>query len=750
MLSISCYDNYKYMKSLPAAGIDTTRLTYDNAKTEYGQKYNNAKGLLTGTRIYLLDGSDNYIVTTYYYDYRGRLIQTHSNNHLGGYDRVYNQYDFTGNVTKNLKEHCISTTLNNPLTELYEYTYDHAGRLIDTKYKKGSAQVVLLSKNEYDELGRLTTKKRHNNTDTEQFEYNIRNWTTKIISGEFTQNIYYQSQPGSNNPPYFNGNISSVTYSGHPYDEDAYFYGYNFRYDELNRLTNTTYVSGSLKYTSESFQYDKQGNIVTLVRKMTHDYMIDSLYFRYTGNQLKTIDDYNTTYTGAIYGLKEYTDIHNTKTNDQITFLFDANGNMTTDRDRNIVTIRYNLLNLPDTIQFKNGSQIINTYDAGGGKLRTAYKTSLVSANVPLGDIYIGSATQFRNDGEVVYIDNFEYAALLNAQGGLRYYQLDKTHHAEGYNGKYFRRDHLGNVREVWNTEYDYALQTSNTTPQITHYYSSGLPWYESKGADVQSKKFGGKEFIEMHGYDMYDFAARVYDPLTERFTTMDPLAEKYYSISPYAYCANNPINAIDPDGKDIVVLNNPKGARGYGHSAVLIGNDKTGWRFVSKEGRNKEPWYSNELTGGPAFTPKTGNYATLKDFRTAQTEDSDLGGYTQDVRFATNSKQDRKALNATEESAKSWYSALFNNCVDAVSDGLKAAGLDPGFSVLGANNPYADPSVSLSPVPNIRFNEIKKNNSSRTITTDTPQKESDSGRDVNSIIQSFLMKNPNIKVYVY
>jgi hypothetical protein len=32
----------------------------------------------------------------------------------------------------------------------------------------------------------------------------------------------------------------------------------------------------------------------------------------------------------------------------------------------------------------------------------------------------------------------------------------------------------------------------------------------------------------------------------------VDPLAEKYYSISPYAYCAGNPVKRIDPDGMAI------------------------------------------------------------------------------------------------------------------------------------------------------------------------------------------------------
>ena len=54
-----------------------------------------------------------------------------------------------------------------------------------------------------------------------------------------------------------------------------------------------------------------------------------------------------------------------------------------------------------------------------------------------------------------------------------------------------------------------------------------------------------------MNGLDWYDFGARAQDPLLGRFMSIDPLCEKYYSISPYVYCNNNPINLIDPNGMD-------------------------------------------------------------------------------------------------------------------------------------------------------------------------------------------------------
>ncbi|MDE6581417.1 MAG: hypothetical protein K2K47_02675, partial [Duncaniella sp.] len=53
----------------------------------------------------------------------------------------------------------------------------------------------------------------------------------------------------------------------------------------------------------------------------------------------------------------------------------------------------------------------------------------------------------------------------------------------------------------------------------------------------------------------VYDYTARHTLPQINRFRTMDPLSEKYHGISPYAFCAGDPVNRIDPTGlKDIEV----------------------------------------------------------------------------------------------------------------------------------------------------------------------------------------------------
>ncbi len=63
----------------------------------------------------------------------------------------------------------------------------------------------------------------------------------------------------------------------------------------------------------------------------------------------------------------------------------------------------------------------------------------------------------------------------------------------------------------------------------------------------IPKYSFNAKELDEENG--MYYYEARYYAPPT--FTSRDPLFEKYFWMSPYAYCANNPVKYVDPSGEE-------------------------------------------------------------------------------------------------------------------------------------------------------------------------------------------------------
>jgi len=55
--------------------------------------------------------------------------------------------------------------------------------------------------------------------------------------------------------------------------------------------------------------------------------------------------------------------------------------------------------------------------------------------------------------------------------------------------------------------------------------------------------KFNGKEKDEETG--MY-YWARYYSPELSAWLSVDPLSDKYPSMSPFMYCAGNPVRLVD------------------------------------------------------------------------------------------------------------------------------------------------------------------------------------------------------------
>ncbi len=111
---------------------------------------------------------------------------------------------------------------------------------------------------------------------------------------------------------------------------------------------------------------------------------------------------------------------------------------------------------------------------------------------------------------------------------------------------------------------------------------------------------FNAKEFDEETG--MYYYGARYYDPRLSLWMSTDPLQETAQRFSPYAYAANNPVNAIDPDG-NIVIFINGMHLNSGGKSEYWNGVDRTITNWL----QDKNTRYYDGSCGGAVNTVMAG-----------------------------------------------------------------------------------------------------------------------------------------------
>ena len=304
----------------------------------------------------------------------------------------------------------------------------------------------------------------------------------------------------------------------------------------------------------------------------------DQITATYDGNRLLKVKDYM---EEVVYG--DAFDFHDGADED-VEYDGNGNGNMTADLNRGIKEITYDVNNRPLSVTFSTRPAEQRTKylrDASGRKLRTTYQTSRflslgpddlwhvdtlelnpgiwdhidMGGLRPLSSPGIGGAVERWDDGKVLPAEEALWSTsyvrdycgdIIYKDGEVERILTDNGYavpdSAGGYDYYYYVKDWQGNVRAV--------IDEANRRMELNNYYPYGMPM--SSTASVQPYKYGGKELDRTNGLDMYDFHARWYDMIVPHFITIDPLAEKYPSISPYVYCAGNPIRYVDYRGDSI------------------------------------------------------------------------------------------------------------------------------------------------------------------------------------------------------
>ncbi|MDI7208853.1 RHS repeat-associated core domain-containing protein, partial [Leptospira santarosai] len=401
----------------------------------------------------------------------------------------------------------------------------------------------------YNEFGQTSSLILGNGIAT-SYSYDVKGRMVRLnSSGDVNGNTkVLQDAVYSFNP---NNNITNISNTTTDFNTQ-----YDYGYDGIGRLTsaNGSYLGiaeGNLsRRFQQSFGYAKNGNLIS---KRIHDpangSVQDEWSYQYTNHQVTNIDSSK---SGA----------------DTLTLQYDANGNLTRQRDNvKDLTKRIQVDSQDRITQIQDGNNAIlgsYWYDDGGFRIRRSAleEKNNVFANVEIlypskfyGLEFIESENVITSVNNV-YLNGVRIAAM-NEAGALAYYLTDQ----------------VDSVSHVLDDE-------GNTLSQIQ--YQPYGETFVQRGDLNFSPKYNSQELDRESGFYFYN--ARYYDPGIARFTSADTIIDGEWDTqgwNRFSYVKGNPIGAKDPSGHDAVV----ETLAGVNHVLNKLGDSSYKAGTASKDG---------------------------------------------------------------------------------------------------------------------------------------------------------------------
>ncbi len=468
-----------------------------------------------------------------------RLAQTGGDGTVDGYVQKAMRYDGFGRLA------CLVVLYPDGGILKEKYTYNYAGEVASktTSYKHGSVTDILEQYYGYDNRGRnkYINSTLTNNTGAILSDDNMR--ISYDAFGRVTT-VYSESYYGLSGM--FSTEIN-YTLQGLPYEIITLYDGDDLYWEELN-YDGTPFVAGTpASYTglitgkcetfwtdsdiidrTQGFVYDTQGRLSTVKDQSAGD---NSYTYDDRGNILSASFAGGTSSQSYSYAgdrLQSLTGGGNT-----FQFSHDSMGRMTYD-GRSGSLISYNRLGLPAKISTIGGSVLAKYSYLSDGMKTGAFKAD------GSGFFYRGSLKYaVSTTGTLTLVGAETPSGMLTPDGPC-----------------FVAKDHLGSI------VYEVNASTSALADGALYDEWGGRDALAGVASStVSCRHYTGKEDQWPDFSVPYtDFGARHYSPALRRWLTPDPLSEKYYTSSPYAYCAGDPINLVDPDGRSTYVIKQSDG----------------------------------------------------------------------------------------------------------------------------------------------------------------------------------------------